>query len=83
MNKLKTREYWYKAIETATKSLEMDPMSEKSFFARAQAHIQTKGYMEALADLKSLIWMAPNDKSLRAQYADAKQLKIEDDKKFK
>ena len=65
MNKMKTREYYYKAIETASKALEMDQMSEKAYYQRAQAHIQTKGYDEALADLKSLIWMSPNDKSIR------------------
>lgn len=73
MNKLATREYWYKAVVNCTKALEMDSASEKAYYNRAMAHIKTKGYDEALADLKSLIWMAPKDKSLRDLYAKTKE----------
>lgn len=62
MNKMETREMWYKAIVQCTNALEMDGASQKAYYNRAMAHINTKGWDEALADLKSCIWMEPNNK---------------------
>jgi len=61
----------------------MDESSEKAYYNRAMAHMATKGFEEAMKDLKSCIWMKPNDKGLRDLFAKAKSSKAEEDKKAK
>jgi tetratricopeptide (TPR) repeat protein len=61
------------AAAYANRALEVDPENPKVLYRRGQAHLGSRDYDKAKADLLRAAKLAPKDKAIRKAYEEAKQ----------
>lgn len=69
-----TGDYKETLINT-TKALDIDDKHVKGYYLRSQAHMKLHNYDEAIQDIKEAIKLNPQDKKLRDDFENIKQLK--------
>jgi len=72
-----------KAIENATKALEIDSRNVKGLWRRGCAYIDNGDWHEAKSDLDKALEIDPNNKAVKTAYVRLKKIMAEQDKKDK
>ncbi len=65
-------------IAFCTKALNIDNTAAKGYYLRSIASSKTKGFDEAINDIKEAIKLSPGDKNLRDEFESIKFLKQKD-----